>query len=55
MHIAKSDVDECSVESSEELRHNCHGNANCTNTEGSFVCNCNEGYDGDGINCTSKS
>ena len=34
--------------------NNCHVNANCTNTEGSFTCSCNPGYTGDGVNCTSK-
>ena len=32
----------------------CHPNATCTNTEGSFVCACNIGYDGDGIACSGK-
>ena len=44
-----ADVDEC-----ERNEDNCHENANCTNTEGSFTCFCNPGYTGDGINCTSK-
>ena len=26
-------------------------NANCTNTEGSYRCVCNEGYDGNGTSC----
>ena len=29
--------------------HNCHANAKCTNTVGSFQCDCNPGYDGDGV------
>ena len=44
-----ADVDEC--ESDED---NCHENANCTNTVGSFTCSCNPGYTGDGVTCTSK-
>ena len=44
-----ADIDEC--ESEED---NCHVNAQCTNTEGSFTCSCKPGYTGDGINCTSK-
>ena len=44
-----ADIDEC--ESEED---NCHENANCANTEGSFTCSCNSGYTGDGVNCTSK-
>ena len=43
------DINEC-----ENGDGNCHENANCTNTEGSFNCSCNLGYTGDGVNCTSK-
>ena len=44
-----ADIDEC-VESSV-----CHSNANCTNTDGSYLCMCESGYTGDGVeNCTSK-
>jgi hypothetical protein len=28
--------------------HNCDVNANCTNTEGGFECDCNDGYEGEG-------
>eukprot|EP00124_Ichthyophonus_hoferi_P005979 Ihof_evm1s1092 gene=Ihof_evmTU1s1092 len=41
------DVDECSAKT-----HNCDGNANCTNTLGSFACYCDKGYDGQGTNCS---
>lgn len=41
------DVDECAnVETNE-----CDSNALCTNTEGSYVCRCFKGYEGDGRNC----
>ncbi|XP_066295683.1 nephronectin-like [Branchiostoma lanceolatum] len=30
----------------------CHVKATCTNTDGSFCCNCSVGYTGDGFNCT---
>ena len=43
------DIDECSEESD-----NCHEDATCTNSVGSFDCTCNAGYSGDGVNCTSK-
>ena len=43
-----SDIDECAEE-----QENCHDNATCTNTPGSFSCDCRPGYEGDGIdNCT---
>ena len=32
----------------------CHPNATCTNAEGSFICTCNIGYNGDGIACNGK-
>ena len=34
--------------------HNCHADANCTNTKGSFYCTCYSGYSGDGIVCSGK-
>ena len=44
------DIDECDAGS-----HDCDMNANCTNTEGSFTCQCITGYYGDGYNCTGES
>ncbi len=41
------DVDECVLDPD-----SCHPNATCTNTLGSFVCNCITGFAGDGMNCT---
>ena len=41
-----ADNDECTLGS-----HNCHGNATCTNTDGSFTCACNVGYTGNGVTC----
>ena len=31
--------------------HNCHANADCINTDGSFECSCKDGYQGDGNVC----
>ena len=31
--------------------HNCDVNATCSNTDGSFVCTCNDGYQGNGTTC----
>jgi hypothetical protein len=41
------DIDEC-------LSNPCHVNASCSDTEGSFVCQCHAGYSGNGFNCSSK-
>ena len=42
------DVDECKGNPS------CHENANCTNTNGSHVCDWQPGYTGNGQNCTGE-
>ncbi len=49
MVLIVTDIDEC-----ETLSHNCDSEANCTNTPGSFTCECDEGLRGDGINCFGK-
>jgi len=45
-----SDFDECVSDSTND----CHVNATCANTEGSFQCMCLEGFSGDGVNCSGK-
>ena len=32
----------------------CHPNANCTNTPGGFLCECRDGYTGNGRWCQGK-
>ena len=44
------DVDECASPETNE----CHLNAVCTNTEGTYVCRCKKGFSGNGKNCTGK-
>ena len=46
-----TDIDECE---NNDL-HNCHKDASCTNTDGSFNCSCNGGYSESGTECTGKS
>ena len=43
------DIDECN-----EGTNLCDANANCINTNGSYECICNSGYEGSGRTCNSK-
>lgn len=42
------DINECSEDNA------CHPNATCVNEIGSYDCNCNEGFEGEGQNCEGK-
>lgn len=52
VHVSNSalDLDECSI----DFVNTCDVNAQCYNVIGSFQCQCNFGYRGDGRQCTSK-
>ena len=41
-----SDVNECTLN-----LHNCHEQATCANTLGSYSCACNSGWTGNGLTC----
>ena len=43
------DIDECTKNGSP-----CDDNATCTDNNGSYECECNDGYTGDGYNCTGR-
>ena len=44
-----TDIDECQRNEDE-----CHEEAECKDTIGSYNCTCNAGYTGDGFNCTGQ-
>lgn len=48
-YISYLDIDECSTEPSL-----CPNEADCMNTDGSYVCVCKEGYTGNGTSCVGK-
>ena len=43
------DNQECAIDD-----HDCHPNATCHNTEGSFTCQCKPGHTGDGKTCSGR-
>jgi len=44
------DINECNAGGT----NNCHPQAICTNTIGSFTCTCKTGYSGSGVSCTGN-
>ena len=47
--ILNADINECEAEN-----HTCDENAECINTVGSFNCDCQSPYLGDGFTCLCK-
>lgn len=47
--VSLIDVDECDTSNDTST---CSQHATCTNTQGSFICECDNGYDGNGFTCT---
>ena len=45
-----ADVDECN----DTQLNNCSENATCENGIGNYSCECNEGYEGNGFNCSGE-
>ena len=48
IYICVADSNECAQD-----LDNCHQNADCINSVGSFSCVCKPGYTGDGVTCTA--
>ena len=44
-------VDECA----DPALNNCHADATCTNTVGSYTCSCDVGYTGNGVTCSGST
>ena len=43
------DKNECEL-----AQDNCHSNATCRNVVGSFMCTCNDGFEGNGTSCVGE-
>ena len=48
--IFLSDIDECSRAHPMKMKE-CHPNASCINTQGSYYCSCHTTFTGNGIEC----
>ena len=50
MSFCLADINECDLG-----LDNCDENAACTNTDGSFTCECNDGFSGNGTVCQGNA
>ena len=50
MSFCLVDINECDLD-----LDNCDENAACTNTDGSFTCECNHGFSGNGTLCQGNA
>ena len=50
LHSNFLDIKECDLGTD-----GCHDNATCTDGNGSYTCECNDGFTGDGFSCEGKS
>ena len=50
MYFLTTDIDECSDAST----HECHSKADCSNTQGSYTCECLNGFSGNGSDCEGE-
>lgn len=50
LFLFNADINECV-----DNIHNCHNDAICNNTNGSFYCTCHDGYSGNGVNCSGTA
>ena len=52
------DINECNrpglSAENQDFGHICHDDANCTNTEGSYLCACLNGFSGNGLYCDGE-
>lgn len=50
IYLSVADIDECALDND-----TCHDTlATCTNTVGGYTCECNTGYEGNGITCSGR-
>lgn len=51
-NVPHSGAEDCFGDCNPCVKAPCHADAACTNNDGTAVCECDEGFDGDGTTCT---